>query len=148
MASHNYYLLCVLFADAFNNPHHLCLLVYRLPIGFVPSIVPHGNSKEKIPFYPTWPSTMSQIKEESLVKGPKAAVEGLSQKVGGLLGASASGQLPRNEKQISNAKQRSNATTSSMDSAADELFVVMQRAYAQDPMKKFIRDIKLLLSRQ
>ena len=130
--------------DASNNPHHLCLLVYRMPQGFIPSIAPHGNSKEKIPFYPTWPSTMSQIKEESLVKGPKAAVEGLSLKVGGLLGATASGQLPRNEKQISNAKLRSSAAKceSEIDSAADELFVVMQRAFTQDPLKKFIRDIK------
>ena len=30
-----------------------------------------------------------------------------------------------------------------MDSVADELFVVMQHAYAQDTMNKFIRDIKM-----
>ena len=76
-----------------------------------------------------------------MVKGPRAAVEGLSLKVGGLLGATASGQLPRNEKQISNAKLRSGATKCGIDSA-DELFVVMQRAFTQDPLKKLIRDIK------
>ena len=133
-----YYLI---FTDATNNPHHLCLLVYRLPQGFVPSITPPGNSREKSPFYPTWPSTMEQIKQESLVKGPRAADERLSLKAGGLLGATASGEMPRNEKQISNAKRRSGVAGVG-DSAADELFVVMQRAYAQDTMKKFIHDIR------
>ena len=38
---------------------------------------------------------MVQIKEECMVKGPKAAIEGLSLKAGGLLGATASGELPR-----------------------------------------------------
>ena len=44
---------------------------------------------------------------------------------------------------MSNTKRRSkfvDSTTS--DTVANELFVVMQRAYAQDPMNKFIRDIK------
>ena len=57
-----------------------------MPQGFIPSITAHGNSKEVIPFYLTWPSTMSQIKEEILMKGPRAAVKGLSLKVGRLLG--------------------------------------------------------------
>lgn len=67
---------------------------------------------------------MSQLNEECVVNGPRAAVEGLSLKVGGVLGVTASGQLPRNEKQISNAKLRSGATKCGIDSAADELFVL------------------------
>ena len=55
------------------------------------NLVTYGNSKEKILLYPTWPCTMSQINEECVVKGPRAAVEGLSLKVGGVLGVTASG---------------------------------------------------------
>ena len=44
------------------------------------------------------------VKEEIGEAGPKDIVASISAKVGGALGASASGQLPRNEMQISNAK--------------------------------------------
>ena len=83
---------------------------------------------------------MSRIKEDSAAKGPKAVIECLSEEVGGMLGAVASEQLPRNEKQVTNIKQRSNLIRDGTDKAADELFIVMQRAYSEDPMKKFIRD--------
>ena len=73
---------------------------------------------------------MSRIKEDSAAKGPKAVIECLSEEVGGMLGAVASGQLPRNEKQVTNIKQRSNLIRDGTDKAADELFVVMQRAYS------------------
>lgn len=83
---------------------------------------------------------MVKIKEDSSDKGPREIVEDISRQVGGILGATAPGQLPRDEKQVSNMKRRSQQGT--LDSVADELFVVMQRAYAQDTMNKFIRDIK------
>ena len=57
------------------------------------------------------------------------------------MGAIAPGQLPRDEKQINNVKR--GAQQGTMDSVADELFVVIQRAYAQDTTNKFIRDIKI-----
>ena len=117
-----------LYADASNNPHHLCLLVYRMPKAFTPSIRSHGNSKDNRPFLPTWPSTLSRVKEESVRRGPKATVEHLSKEVGGMLGASGSGQMPRNEKQVSNAKKR--CLKSGSATAADERFVVMQRAFS------------------
>lgn len=60
--------------------------------------------------------------------------------MGGILGASGSGQIPRNEKQVSNAKKKHLKSDGS--ATADELFVVMQRAISQDPLKKFIRDVK------
>ena len=101
----------------------------------------HGNSSEKKPFFPTWCSTMVKIKEESSNKGPREIVEVVSRQAGGIVGAIAPGQLPRDEKQISNVKRRIQQGT--MDSVADELFVVMQRAYAQDTTNKFIRDIKM-----
>ena len=84
---------------------------------------------------------MVKIKEDSSNKGPREIVEDVSRQAGGIVGAIASGQLPRDEKQISNVKRRTQQGT--MDSVADELFVVMQRAYAQDTTNKFIQDIKM-----
>ena len=66
----------------------------------------HGNSSEKKPFFPTWCSTMVKIKEESSNKGPREIVEVVSRQAGGIVGAIAPGQLPRDEKQISNVKRR------------------------------------------
>lgn len=68
-------------------------------------------------------------------------MEDLSRQAGGIVGAIAPGQLPQDGRQISNIKRRTQQGT--MDSVADELFVVMQRAYAQDTTNKFIRDIKM-----
>ena len=89
---------------------------------------------------------MVKIKGDSTNKGPRGVMEGISRQVGGILGATAPGQLPRDEKQISNVKRRTQQGT--MDSMGDELFVVMQRAYcAQDTMNKFIRDIKTVYAK-
>ena len=66
----------------------------------------------------------------------------ITAEVGGIVGASAPGILPRNSKQVVNFKKKvkysSNCTSSIAD---DELFVeipVMQRAYSDDPAHKFI----------
>ena len=83
-----------------NRPHHLCLP------GFVPKLASHRNVKHKIPFHPTWPSTMERVKEECAQLGPIAVVRQVSVEVGGVSGASASGELPRNEKQVTNARKR------------------------------------------
>ena len=72
-------------------------------------------------------------------------MEVISGEVGGIVGATASGQLPRNEKQVSNLKRKVTSTVSSGkhgDAAADNLFIVMQRAHTQDPNAKFVRDVK------
>ena len=67
-------------------------------------------------------------------KGPRATLESISREIGGVLEAAASGELPRDEKQVSNAKQRSKFSNSgASDTVADELFVVMQRAYHRGP---------------
>ena len=65
----------------------------------------HGNAKEYNPFHPTWPSILKRVKEESTSKGPKATVEQVSSEMGGILGASAPGQLPRNERQVTHQKR-------------------------------------------
>lgn len=80
--------------DAWNNPRHLCLVCYRLDSRFIPTLSSHQNAKKK-PFFPTWPSP---VKEECSSLGPKATIEQVSGAVGGVMSASAPGQLPRNEK--------------------------------------------------
>lgn len=85
---------------------------------------------------------MAKIKENSVNVGPRVTVEGVSREGCGVLGATGSGQLPRDEKQVSNVKRRSRSMQQgTMDTVADELFVVM-RAHAQETRNKFIRDIK------
>ena len=130
--------------DADNRPHHLCLVVYHFPPGFAPKIASHGNSRDKKPFYPTWPSTMDEIKKRCVKHGPKETVEHLSSAVGGVLSASASGELPRNEKQVTNLRQQAKLKGHACGPSGevDELFVVMQRAYSEDPGSKFIRSIR------
>lgn len=100
------FILLLLCIDASNNPHHLCLVTYRTNADFTPVLSAHGNAKQYKPFHPTWPSTLDSIKEQSLNNGPKATVEQVSIEVGGMMGASGSGQLPRNEMQVQNQRRK------------------------------------------
>ncbi len=66
----------------------------------------------------------------------------------GVLEASALGQLPRDEKQVSNFKSRvpsgsrlSSVIGLSHDAADDGLFIVMQKAFTEDLSKKFVRAV-------
>ena len=102
---------------------------------------PHGNAKVAKPFHPTWLSTLNRITIESFNKGPKAIVDQVSSDVGGILGASAPGELPRNELQVSTQK-KGKVSGALASTAADDLFAIMQQAHTQDPGHKFIRDIK------
>ena len=73
----------------------------------------------------------------------------LSASVGGVLQASAPGKLPRDEKQITNYKSRVLAEQrvsscphgTTRDVAADDLFMIMQKAFTEDPSKKFVRAV-------
>jgi len=119
-------------ADASNNPHHLCLVTYHIPPEFIPEIKSHGNSKSNQPFFPTWPSTKELIKQESEHGGPKETVAKVSAQVGGILKATCSGQLPRNERQVMYlSKGKAKANT------ADELYEVMFRAKQEEKDSKF-----------
>ena len=82
-----------------NNPHHLRLVTYRMPVNFTPEIKCHEICKTGRPFFPTWPSTKELIKSESGSSGPKETVAKISAKMDGISKASCSGQLPRNERQ-------------------------------------------------
>ena len=133
-------------ADAQKQPHKYCMVVYYLPNNFVPKIVPHGNSKTSKPFYPTLPSTMSALKAECETSGPKIVVGKISARVGGIVAASDSCELPRGEQQVSDLKRRKKPQTdaSGMFYGTDELAIVMQKAFLEDRSQSFIRDMKML----
>lgn len=108
----------------------------------------HGNSKKGTPFHPMWSSTKQEIEDKCITAGPKHVVSRVSNSAGGVLKAITPGQLPRDEKQVSNFRSR--ALTSARlslvpgvhrDAAADDLFVVMQKAFTEDPYRKFIRAV-------
>ena len=101
--------MCCAFTDVSNNPHHLALVTFHIPQGYIPTVKSHGNSKGSVPFHPTWSSTKKEIKDRCTTEGPKGTVASLSANVGGILQASAPGQLPRDEKQITNYKTRVSA---------------------------------------
>ncbi len=107
-----------------------------MPAGFKPVVNPHGNAKSSKPYYPTWPSTLKLVKNEMGVSVPKDVVSSVSAKVGGVVGATAPGQLPRGEMQVSNAKR----AIKFQGSQGDELYVMMQQSKAGDG---FVRDIKI-----
>ena len=65
----------------------------------------HGNAKEEKPYYSTWPSTVKKIKKECLRQGSEVTVECPLSVAGDLTGASAPGQLPRDEKQETNMRK-------------------------------------------
>lgn len=94
------------YTDELNNPHHLCMVTYHLPHGFVPTVKGHGNSKTGTPFHPTWSSTKHQIKVKCGTHGPTGVVASLSAVAGGVLAASAPGQLTRGEKHVVNFKSK------------------------------------------
>ena len=131
---------CILdFVDPEGKPHHLCLLSYRIPTGFTPVIVPHGNSKSNKPFYPTLPSTKALIAQHSQASGPKHTVSAVSAKVGGIVNARSASQLPRNERQVSyiQSKVKPHAST-----GGDEMFQMMQQAKLGDSAGMFVRETK------
>ena len=85
------------------------------------------KAKEKKPFYPTWPSTIDEIKNKCSMHGPKEMVEHLSSAVGGEVNASAPEELPWIKKQVTNLRQQANLKGHAVGprGEVDDLFVVM-----------------------
>ena len=126
------------FLDNDGNPHQYAFVVYYFPRGVLPEIQPHGNSKDKSPYYPTLPSTCHVIKSEATRCGPKQAVSRVTAQVGGVMSITSPGQLPRNERQMKYFAK----VSKSNPNAVDELYSVMYEAKQQD--SSFIRDMKVL----
>ena len=121
------------------------MVVYYIPDGYVPSVVPHGNSKSNKPFFPTLPSTAETIKEKCVSSGPKAVVACVDSSDGGIMEASYPSQLPRNEQQVSNFKRHvpvSLCQGVSVRSEANELYTIILQAHLEGGDSKFIRDVK------
>ena len=89
---------------------------------------------------------MSAIKEkfQSGKDGPKRVVSEVSSMVGGELCASDACELPRNEQQVSDLKQRQKKNVIAGANSCDELAVVMQKAYLEECNQHFIREVKTL----
>ena len=87
---------------------------------------------------------MDEIKNKCSMHGPKETVEHLSSTVGGVSNASTPGELPRNEKQVTNLRQQAKLKRHAVGPSGevDDLSVVLQRAYSEDPGSKFIRSIR------
>ncbi len=115
----------------------------------MPTVVGHGNAKSEKPFYPTLPSTVQCIKSECSSAGPKEVVAFVSSAAGGIVGASYPGELPRNEQQVSNFKQRKPQVAGAnmgvhlqAHGEANDLYSIMLQAHLEDTDKKFARGIK------
>ena len=129
--------------DHKENPHHLCLVSYRIPTGFVPSVTPHGNSKSKKPFYPTLPSTKLKIQSESKFRGPKSILNSVSNDVGGVIGAKGPCDLPRNERQVCYIKKKSTSAAEQPGKPPDEILALLFRAKSEDDGSKFVQETKI-----
>lgn len=112
-----------------------------MPDGVSPLVTSHGNAKVGKPFFPTLPSTVSKIKREGDVVGPKEVLASVSKEVGGVLDSCYPGALPRNEQQITYYKNRSEGGKSSC-ADGNELYSVMVQAHLESGEDKFVRDVK------
>ena len=61
-----------------------------------------------------------------------------------MLSAADACELPRNEQQVSDLKQRQKKVVVAGASSCDELAVVMQKAYLEDSNQQFIREVRTL----
>ena len=129
----------IIFVDSSGDPHHLCLLSYRIPAGFQPVVTPHGNSKSSAPFYPTFPSTRQQILEQCSFQGPKNVLRMVSDKIGGITTAKSPCELPRNERQVMYTRGKSSGHCAN---EGDEIFAIMQSAKLEDEGGKFVRETR------
>ena len=90
---------------------------------------------------------MAAIREQYLSgkNGPKKVVSTVSSMVGGVLSASDACELPRNEQQVCDLKQRQKkVVTAGATASCDELAVVMHKAYLEDSNQQFIREVRTL----
>jgi hypothetical protein len=92
-------------------------------------INPHGNSKSTSKsFSRTKPSTLKLIKKSVKSNRPLSVLRSIENKFGGVMNASSSCELPRDRRQIYNAKQKLVADQEkSLFSSKDTLACVMQK---------------------
>ncbi|XP_070554999.1 uncharacterized protein [Ptychodera flava] len=70
------------------------------------SLPNHGNQKKAgAPFYRTKPSTLQNIREKCLTLPPKKVISSCTEDVGGVMGCKSVGDIPRDRRQVYNAKK-------------------------------------------
>ena len=108
----------------------MCFIIHYIPEGFEPKVQPHGNSKQQAPYYPTLPSTLEAIANDS--GGPKEISSNVSASVGGVLAVYDPCSLPWNEQQITDIKKhhwKHSKSGKGASSSTDVLGIVMQRHF-------------------
>ena len=101
---------------------------------------PHGNCKRsKQPYYRTLPSTIKTLKEEAENCAPKAVVNSVYKKSGGIMNAHSVGALPRNREQVSNIRRGTDNSICSNKGVHDPLFLVMEQSKHCKLGDKFVR---------
>ena len=81
---------------------------------------------------------MAKIREVSKNAGPKGVISKVYAELGGVVGASDSCTLPRNEQQLIKVKSRSKSAILPSSTPNDEFTVVMHHAHLEDCSNQFI----------
>lgn len=104
-------------------------------------MAPHGNSiKNKRPFFRTQASTMDSIKKDVSSMCSKEILSNSYKDAGGLLNIKSSGEVPRNRRQVYNAKSYQGCTsglTSNTDK--DLVYDLLEQHYTSE--KDFVRNV-------
>ena len=141
-------ILCVAtFSDCKGNLQPLAFVQYGFDRKEHPiDIKPHGNSKKRHSFRRTKPSTLKLVKkavEEN--KRPLKVLREVENIQGGILNAKSGCDLPRNRRQIYNAKQANKTRAETIPNSAprqDTLAQVMQMCKDTSGTDAFIRSVE------
>ena len=130
---------CVsIFAGGNSERHKYAMLQYMYSGPEIDiQIKPHGNSKSSKPFFRTSSTTQMKIKEVASTHKPKKALAMLTKEQGGEIMASGASVLPRDRRQISYSRQKTNAKD------VDPLFSIMLECkLAQGSNLVYVQDVK------
>ena len=133
------FIICIHFEEKL---HPICILQYCYPTDPDIKGLPHKNSKkESASFNRTKKSLLTRIKDKVSdgTTGPTKVYNKVVMECGGILNASSCGSLPRNRKQVANAKSNSKIE----QTAKDPLFSVMEECKQQqsraDPFLRMVQ---------
>lgn len=135
-----FYFLCIIIIGDVVLPSR-CIVQYWFESGreHRVEIKAHGNSKSKASaYYRTLPSTMKVLKEEAENHAPKAVVNTVYKRSGGIMNASSIGALPRNREQVSNIRRGTDNSLCSNKGIHDPLYMVMEQSKICESGDKFV----------
>ena len=121
---------CINIIDPSGDQLNLALVQYIFYGSPHPIISkPHGNSKQQRPFVRTAPSTLQKLKVCSTTTTAKRAIFSVTEEKGGVVNSKAVGDLPRNRKQVYNAKCRE---TPKKSDALLSVMAMCKESYGKD----------------